>query len=176
MQTIAYSFLYLTHYSDDLPTMKSDNVFKHFARSPKEHMMATATRTAMTKEHKAALAQGRREGAAVRRYLEAIAATRGKRGRKRTPDSVQRRMKAIDTQLETCDALQALLLKQERKDLEAEVKRLSTRVDMKALEKEFIEAAGPYGQRKGIDYSTWRDAGVEPSVLAKAGIKRTRRA
>ena len=68
-----------------------------------------------------------------------------------------------------------ILLRQERKDLEAEVKRLSTRLDMKALEKEFIEAAGPYGARKGIDYSTWRDAGVEPSVLSKAGIKRTRR-
>ena len=134
-----------------------------------------AQKTEMSKEHKEALAQGRREGAAVRRYLEAISATRGKRGRKRTPESVQRRIKAIDTELETSDALQALLLRQERKDLEVELNRLSTKLDLKALERAFIKAAGPYGSRKGIDYSTWRDAGVEPSVLTKAGIKRTRR-
>ena len=135
-----------------------------------------ATKSTMSKEHKEALAQGRREGAAVRRYLEALSATKGKRGRKRTPDSVQRQIKAIESQLESCDALQSLLLRQQRKDLEAEYSRLSTRIDMKQLEKDFIEAAGPYGTRKKIDYSTWRDAGVEPSVLAKAGIKRTRRA
>ena len=134
-----------------------------------------AQKTEMSKEHKEALAQGRREGAAVRRYLEAISATRGKRGRKRTPESVQRRIKAIDSELETSDALQALLLRQERKDLEVELNRLATTLDLKTLEKACIKAAGPYGSRKGIDYSTWRDAGVEPSVLAKAGIKRTRR-
>ncbi|MEI8404518.1 MAG: hypothetical protein WCG96_04495 [Actinomycetes bacterium] len=134
-----------------------------------------AQKTEMSKEHKEALAQGRREGAAVRRYLEAISATRGKRGRKRTPESVQRRIKAIDTELEGSDALQALLLRQERKDLEVEFNRLATKLDLKTLEKAFIKAAGPYGSRKGIDYSTWRDAGVEPSVLVKAGIKRTRR-
>ena len=134
-----------------------------------------AQKTEMSKEHKEALAQGRREGAAVRRYLEAISAPRGKRGRKRTPESVQRRIKAIDSELETSDALQALLLRQERKDLEVELNRLATTLDLKTLEKAFIKAAGPYGSRKGIDYSTWRDAGVEPSVLAKAGIKRTRR-
>ena len=121
-----------------------------------------AQKTEMSKEHKEALAQGRREGAAVRRYLEAISATRGKRGRKRTPESVQRRIKAIDTELEGSDALQALLLRQERKDLEVEFNRLATKLDLKTLEKAFIKAAGPYGSRKGIDYSTWRDAGVEP--------------
>jgi uncharacterized protein YicC (UPF0701 family) len=135
-----------------------------------------APKKSMTKEHKDALAQGRREGAAVRRYLEAIASTKGKRGRKRTPASVEKRIKAIDVELETADALQALLLRQERKDLEIEYAKLSRPVDMKTLEKEFISAASGYGQRKGIDYSTWREAGVEPSVLAKAGVKRTRKA
>jgi len=132
-------------------------------------------KSTMTKEHKEALAQGRREGAAVRRYLEAIAANKGKRGRKRTPDSIQRRLKGIDAELSAADALDGLLLRQERKDLEIELDRMSSKVDLKALEKEFIDAASAYGQRKGIDYSTWREAGVEPSVLAKAGIKRTRR-
>lgn len=129
----------------------------------------------MSKEHKDALAQGRREGAAVRRYLEAISASRGKRGRKRTPASVERRIRAIDSELETTDVLQGLLLRQERKDLEDELKRLSTANDLKALEKEFISSAAAYGDRKGIDYSTWREAGVPPIVLQKAGVKRTRR-
>jgi uncharacterized protein YicC (UPF0701 family) len=129
----------------------------------------------MSKEHKDALAQGRREGAAVRRYLEAISASRGKRGRKRTPASVERRIRAIDSELETTDVLQGLLLRQERKDLEDELKRLSTASDLKALEKEFISSAAAYGDRKGIDYSTWREAGVPPIVLQKAGVKRTRR-
>ena len=129
----------------------------------------------MSKEHKDALAQGRREGAAVRRYLEAISASRGKRGRKRTPASVERRIRAIDSELETTDVLQGLLLRQERKDLEDELKRLSTASDLKALEKKFISSAAAYGDRKGIDYSTWREAGVPPIVLQKAGVKRTRR-
>ena len=139
-------------------------------------MMSPAAKSTMTKEHKDALAQGRREGAAVRRYLEAIASTRGKRGRKRTPTSVERQIKAIDAELETSDALEALNLRQRRKDLEAELKRLSSTMDMKKLEKEFVASAKAYGERKGIDYSTWREAGIMPAVLIKAGIRRTRRA
>jgi uncharacterized protein YicC (UPF0701 family) len=138
--------------------------------------MTAAAKSTMSKEHKDALARGRREGAAVRRYLEAIASTRGKRGRKRTSGSVERRIRAIDTELGSSDALQGLLLRQERKDLEAELKRLSATVDMKSLEKEFVAAAATYGERKGIDYSTWREAGVPPAVLQRAGVKRTRRA
>ena len=74
--------------------------------------MCAATKTNMTKEHKDALAQGRREGAAVRKYLEAIAASKGKRGRKRTPASVERRIAAISAELEQSNALDALLLRQ----------------------------------------------------------------
>jgi hypothetical protein len=39
---------------------------------------------AMSKQHKAALAVGRAEGLAVRRYLDALEAHKPKRGRKRT--------------------------------------------------------------------------------------------
>ena len=137
--------------------------------------MAAATKTTMTTEHKDALAQGRREGAAVRRYLEAITANRGKRGRKRTPASIQKRLAAIGVELESSDALDALLLRQERKDLETELARLQSNLDIKKLEKDFVGAAKGYGERKGIDYSTWREAGIAPAVLAKAGIKRTRK-
>ena len=46
----------------------------------------------MSDDHKAALAAGRNEGRAVRRYLEALEAHKPKRGRKRTPESIQKRL------------------------------------------------------------------------------------
>ena len=52
----------------------------------------------------------------------------------------------------------------------------ASEADIKKLEKDFVSAAQGYGERKGIVYSTWREAGVSPAVLAKAGIKRTRKA
>ena len=45
---------------------------------------AEPTRT-MTAQHKAALAEGRSEGRAVKSYLEALEKNRPRRGRKRTP-------------------------------------------------------------------------------------------
>jgi hypothetical protein len=60
--------------------------------------------------------------------------------------------------------------------LEAELKRLQSNLDIKKLEKAFVASAKAYGERKGIIYSTWREAGVAPAVLTRAGIKRTRQA
>src|SRR5438067_1738803 len=48
------------------------------------------TKSPMSAQHKEALAVGREQGRAVRRYLEALEANRPKRGRKRTTDSVKR--------------------------------------------------------------------------------------
>ena len=42
------------------------------------------------------MAEGRVEGRVVREYLEALRNSKGKPGRKRTPDSVSRRMEAIE--------------------------------------------------------------------------------
>ena len=51
-------------------------------------------KTAMSDAHKAALAQGRAAGnRAVRNYLEALEAHKPKRGRKRTPDSIKKRLR-----------------------------------------------------------------------------------
>ena len=52
----------------------------------------TQTRT-MSDDHKAALAEGRAQGRAVSRYLEALAANKPKRGRKRTGSRVERAFK-----------------------------------------------------------------------------------
>ncbi|MEA2716436.1 MAG: hypothetical protein QOI56_1051 [Actinomycetota bacterium] len=126
----------------------------------------------MSDSHKAALAEGREQGRAVRRYLEALEAHRPKRGRKRTQESVERRLAAIDDKLNEADALTRLHLSQERMNLQAELSSTDNAVDLGALEEEFVVAAKPYGERKGVTYAAWRQAGVDPSVLRKAGIKR----
>jgi hypothetical protein len=127
----------------------------------------------MSAEHKAALAEGRTQGRAVRDYLEALEANKPKRGRKRTPDSIQKRLTAIDDDLPTADKLHALHLRQERRDLQSELSAMGETKDLAGVEAEFVAAAKSYGARKGISYATWREAGVSSAVLKKAGISRS---
>jgi hypothetical protein len=129
----------------------------------------------MTAAHKAALARGREEGRAVRRYLEAIELQRPRRGRKRTPDSIKRRLAAVNERLAGADALARLHLLQERADLEAELGRIGTNDNVVTLEKGFVKVAKAYGNRKGIGYNAWRAAGVSAAVLQRAGITRSTR-
>ncbi len=126
----------------------------------------------MSDTHKAALAEGRDQGRAVRRYLEALEAHKPKRGRKRTPESVQKRLATIEQKLGDADALSRLHLVQERMNLQNELESTGNTVDIQALEDEFVAAAAPYGARKGITYAAWRHLGVDPAVLRRAGIKR----
>jgi len=128
---------------------------------------------AMTDEHKAALAEGRTQGRAVRNYLEALEAAKPKRGRKRTPESIKKRLAAIETELSGNDPLKALNLRQERRDLQAELLGMDDQVDLVEVEKAFIIAAKDYGARRGISYEVWREAGVPSEVLKKAGISRS---
>jgi hypothetical protein len=127
----------------------------------------------MSAEHKAALAQGRAEGKAVRDYLDALRANKPKRGRKRTPDSIKKRLAAIDGQLAEADPLNELRLIQERRDLESELQTMGAAVDLTAIETSFVKVAKSYSERQGISYAAWREVGVEASVLKKAGISRT---
>ena len=137
-------------------------------------MPATKKRTkpTMSNAHKEALALGREQGRAVRRYLEALELHKPKRGRKRTPESIQRQLAAIEDKLGTADALTRVQLIQQRMDLQAELATKSVAVDLSALEAGFVKAARDYGQRKGISYAAWREAGVDAAVLKKAGIGR----
>src|SRR5918994_6610180 len=129
-------------------------------------------RTPMSTEHKAALAEGRDQGRAVRRYLEALEANKPKRGRKRSPDSMKKRLQAVEDEIAAADPLKRLHLVQERLDLQAALEASKATVDIDELEKEFVEAAATYSQRKGISYSAWRELGVPSSVLDRAGISR----
>jgi hypothetical protein len=134
--------------------------------------MAKAAPRTMTAQHKAALAEGRSEGRAVKNYLEALQQNRPRRGRKRTPDSIKKRLAAIDAQFGDVSALQQLQLVQERMDLRRELDALNTKVDLSALETAFVKTGAQYAQRKGISYAAWRELGVPADVLKKAGISR----
>jgi hypothetical protein len=136
-------------------------------------MAATSAATPMSDAHKAALAEGRNQGRAVRRYLEALDAHKPKRGRKRTPESMRKRLAAIDVEFPSADPLRRLQLVQERLDLGAELEAASTKVDLSALEDDFVAAAGDYSRRKGISYAAWRELGVTPAVLKRAGVSRS---
>lgn len=128
----------------------------------------------MTDSHKAALAKGREEGRIVRAYLEALETTKPRRGRKRTVDSIKKKLASIEKELSTAAPLNRLHLVQEQRDLEAELAHSGQSVDVAALEKDFIRVAKEYGARKGLSYSAWRAVGVSVPVLDKAGIPRTR--
>jgi hypothetical protein len=127
----------------------------------------------MSDTHKAALAQGRAEGRAVREYLDALRANKPKRGRKRTPASVNKRLEAIAAELETADALGELRLVQERRDLQLELEAMGDGVDIDALEQAFVDVAESYSNRQGISYASWREVGVPAAVLKRAGISRS---
>jgi uncharacterized Ntn-hydrolase superfamily protein len=133
----------------------------------------TAKRT-MTAEHKAKLAQGRNESRIVSRYLEAISAGKGKRGRKRTPESINMQVAKIDREIEEAPAIRRLELIQRRSDLESERDRLLAREDLAGVEKNFIKVARNYAKRTGITYGAFRSVGVPAEVLKKAGISRAR--
>ena len=134
--------------------------------------MAAQKNKVMSAQHKAALAEGRTEGRVVREYLEAIRSNKGKPGRKRTPDSVAKRLAAIDAEIAAANAVRELELVQERINLEHELAEMNSRVDPKTLESKFAEVAASYSQRKGISYGAWRAVGVDAAVLKKAGISR----
>jgi len=134
---------------------------------------STRKRTPMSNEHKAALAEGRDQGRAVRRYLEALEANKPRRGRKRSPESLKKRLDAIETEIASADPLKRVHLVQERSDLQQALETSASNVDVDELESDFVKAAAPYSERKGITYSTWREVGVPAAVLEKAGIKRS---
>jgi len=143
----------------------------------KASKVASATTSKSTKlddAHKAALAEGRVASRAVRNYLTALAENKPRRGRKRTADSVRRRLEAITAMLASgqIEPLERLHLVQERIDLTAELETMGEGVDLLALETQFLAHAAGYSARKGITFTAWRELGVSADVLRRAGISR----
>ena len=147
---------------------------KSASKTPRAAKAAKSAKRTITADHKAKLAQGRNESRAVSKYLEAICAGKGKRGRKRTPESISMQIAKIDQELTTSSAMRRLELTQKRTDLDAERGRLVARVDLAGVEKDFVKVAKSYAKRSGIGYSAFRTVGVPADVLKRAGIGRTR--
>jgi hypothetical protein len=127
-------------------------------------------KAAAKKSHKAALAQGRVEGRIIRSYLDVVEANKPRRGRKRTIDSITRRLAAIKKELAVADTVTKLRLTQERMDLERELKVKKANADISKLEAQFVKVAKAYSDRNRITYTAWREIGVGPQVLKRAGI------
>jgi hypothetical protein len=128
----------------------------------------------MSAEHKAAIAQGRRETKAIKAYLEAISVPR-RRGRPITPETLETKIADLDQRIRDEDnPLARVELFQARLDAQEALDQLTATVDLHALEVGFIEYAGSYSERKGLTWPAWREAGVSAEVLRAAGIKRTR--
>src|SRR5688500_7721544 len=83
--------------------------WRHLERGPTSIQMAeiasrpmAQTRRAkpqMSDAQKKAMAEGRTTSRSVAKYLEALAATAPRRGRRRTRDSIERRLRVIEEQL-----------------------------------------------------------------------------
>lgn len=128
----------------------------------------------MSPEHKEALAAGRTEGRHVRAYLEALEKNKPRRGRKRSIESLQRRLETVENDLKDASGVERLILLQERVDLRNELDARNAADNIAELQARFIKVAKAFSQRKGIDYATWREFGVPASVLKEAGITRSR--
>jgi len=127
----------------------------------------------MSPEHKEAMAAGRTMGRTVKTYLTALETNRPKRGRKRTAESINRRLAVIAETYDDAEPLKRLALAQERMDLERELLTVGDKVDISELEDEFVKVAKAYAASKGLSYAAWREIGVSADVLRRAGITRS---
>jgi len=125
-------------------------------------------RTKMTEAEKT-------EVAAVRDYLKALEQNAPRRGRRRTPESVDRHLAVLEGEMEGASVTKRLDLIQQRIDLEADLETLQQAgsVDLSALEAGFATHAAAYGGRRGISYAAWREVGVSSATLKSAGIRRS---
>ena len=128
----------------------------------------------MSKEHREALARGRRESRAVKRYLEALNSR--KQGRRTTPERLQEKIAGLEKKIGSeSDPNARVILRQQRLDAQRDLKAAGNVASLEDLERGFIKMAKGYSSRRGISYTAWREEGVSAEVLRKAGIPRTRR-
>ena len=126
----------------------------------------------MSDTHKEALAEGRNHARIVGRYLDALEANKPKRGRKRTPDSVKKRLGRGRDRAEGRGrshppepAAGAPRPRSRARDHAGRHARLSGSKGIREGRE------GVLGQ-EAISYGAWREFGVPPEVLKKAGITR----
>jgi hypothetical protein len=146
-------------------------------KAAKKTTKATGTRgpRKMSNAHKAALAEGRQMSSVVDRYLSALHVPK-QRGRKVSLATLQNRLQAAEEKLKHASGVARLTAAQDVRDLKNRIADVANRgaTDLKSLEAGFIRVAKKFGEKRGIGYGAWRDAGVPAAVLKKAGVRRTR--
>lgn len=136
---------------------------------------AVPAKRALSAAHKRALAEGRTMSANVDRYLSAVN-TPKPRGRRVSKTTLEQRLESARARAKTATGLDKLLAAQNVRDLQVKIAELdsTTTADLRTLEASFVKIAKRFGEKRGIGYGAWRDAGVPPQVLKRAGIARTR--
>lgn len=127
----------------------------------------------LSDDHKAALAEGRRQSHAVRHYLEALAASG--QGDGRNPVVIRREIGEVREAAERAGPAMRIQLVQLRLNLEDELRQRLEEADPTTFEPDFLECARAYAERKGISYAAWREVGVPADVLERAGIREERK-
>lgn len=118
---------------------------------------------------------------------EAAVETQSKpRVRKTSPEALKKQIMRTDEKINSADVLMKLDLAQKRIELEKKLNEAMKQSDMpehdsgmsekERLEKDFIENAKTYGERKGLSYDAWRRLNVPAAILKKAGIPRGNKA
>ena len=86
--------------------------------------------------------------------------------------SRSRLVNTIKNELVDTDPVTKLKLVQERMDLQNELATLNAKRNMNEIESRFVKIAAAYSKRNNITYVAWREIGVDPTVLRKAGIQK----
>lgn len=120
------------------------------------------------------MAKGRANSRVVKEYLEALERVRPRRGRKRTPAGIRKRLDAIAGQINDATPLAKLDMVQERMNLEAELDQLQSVEDITDKQKAFVSVAAEYSESRGITWAAWREMGVPADVLRSAGLTSAR--
>ncbi|MER3522178.1 MAG: hypothetical protein C4317_08440 [Acidimicrobiia bacterium] len=130
-------------------------------------------RRKLTEKEKAAIKKGREETEAVKAYLDSLGT---RQGRRVDPKALERKLAKAKQELSAArNSLRRVELTEKVLQLEKAVQEArKSGGDGEDFEKKFIQYAASFAKRKGISYKAFRQMGVPPSVLAKAGIKRTR--
>jgi hypothetical protein len=119
----------------------------------------------MTAKHKAALATGRREASAVRRYLEALEQD----GDRADTDKLRKRVEDLRGKIEgESDPLRRVEIIEQRLREEKALEDAQAAPDIEALEADFAEAVASYSERKGITYKAGANWGCPPQYSDRA--------
>lgn len=132
------------------------------------------TKRQVSESQKKAMARGRANSRVVKDYLDALERVRPRRGRKRTPAGIRKRLDTIAVEMDDASQLAKLDMVQERMNLEAELEQMLSAEDITDKQKAFVSVAQEYSESRGISWAAWREMGVPADVLREAGLTQTR--